>query len=500
MKTAVVYARYSSEKQNEQSIEGQLRVCQEYADRNDIKIVKTYIDRAMSGTNDNRASFQKMLKDSNKRVWDYVIVYKLDRFSRNKYEAAIHRKTLRDNNVKILSAMENIPDSPEGIILESLLEGMSEYYSAELSQKVKRGMHESRLKGHWGGGQKIFGYDIKDKRPVINKAEAEVVKRIFDEYLSGKLVTEIRKTLTDEGVLLRKQPFCKTTLYNVLRNEKYIGITRFGNEVFTNIYPAILPKETFMQAKEKMAKNHYGRHPKEPYLLKGKVKCGYCHNNMNAESGIQPNGELRRYYKCATRKSRKGCIKDSIRKDTLEKIVVDATLQLFEDDEQLEELANKILEKHNQRTQESAALDKLLQQKEKIEKAITNLYDFLKEGFATEMTKKEIKGSTEKLQDIETKIAVVRSMLQTTITKEDIIKYLRTTLKKTPQAIVDTLIKEVVIDNEKIEIYYNYIESDLRNDTAPCILLSEKEYSTNIEYASKSNCDNNQTFEVKAYA
>ena len=123
MKTAVIYARYSSDNQSEQSIEGQLRVCEEYAQKNNILILGTYIDRAMTGTNDNRPDFQKMIKDSNRREWNFVLVYKLDRFSRNKYEAAIHKKTLRDNGVKVLSAMENIPDTPEGIILESLLEG-----------------------------------------------------------------------------------------------------------------------------------------------------------------------------------------------------------------------------------------------------------------------------------------------------------------------------------------------------------------------------------------
>ncbi len=126
MKTAVIYCRYSSDSQTEQSIDGQLRVCTEYAKNNDILILDTYIDRAMTGTNDNRPDFQRMIKDSAKKNWDYVLVYKLDRFSRNKYETVIHKKTLRDNGVKVLSAMENIPDTPEGIILESLLEGMNQ--------------------------------------------------------------------------------------------------------------------------------------------------------------------------------------------------------------------------------------------------------------------------------------------------------------------------------------------------------------------------------------
>ena len=126
MKTAVIYARYSSENQTEQSIEGQLRVCNDYARNNDILIVDTYVDRAMTGTNDLRPDFQRMIKDSSKKQWNYVLVYKLDRFSRNKYESTIHKHTLKENGVKLLSAMENIPDTPEGIILESLLEGFEQ--------------------------------------------------------------------------------------------------------------------------------------------------------------------------------------------------------------------------------------------------------------------------------------------------------------------------------------------------------------------------------------
>ena len=131
MKTGVIYARYSSDKQTEQSIEGQVHVCEAYAKQNGILILDTYIDQAVTGTNDNRAAFQQMLKDSDKKQWDYVLVYKLDRFSRNKYEITIHRKHLKDNGVKILSAMEQIPETPEGTLLESLLEGMNQYYSVE---------------------------------------------------------------------------------------------------------------------------------------------------------------------------------------------------------------------------------------------------------------------------------------------------------------------------------------------------------------------------------
>lgn len=199
MKTGIIYARYSSERQTEQSIDGQLRICTEYAERNGIVIVDTYIDRATTGTNDNRNAFQKMLKDSNKQAWDIVLVYKLDRFSRNKYEMAMHRKTLRDNGIKLVSAMENIPDTPEGIILESLLEGMAEYYSAELSQKVRRGMNESRQKGNFTGGFVLYGYKVENKKVLIDEDKAEVIRFIYNQYAAGVYVKDIIADLTARG-------------------------------------------------------------------------------------------------------------------------------------------------------------------------------------------------------------------------------------------------------------------------------------------------------------
>ena len=188
MKKAVIYARYSSDNQSEQSIEGQIRVCNEYAERNNIMIIDSYIDRAMSGTNDRRPEFQRMISDSSKKEWDYVIVYKLDRFSRDKYETVVHRKTLRDNGVKLMSAMENIPDSPEGIILEGLLESMNQYFSAELSQKTKRGMRENRIKGYSQGGKTLYGYRVENKKIVIDEEEAAILRYMFEKYDAGSYV------------------------------------------------------------------------------------------------------------------------------------------------------------------------------------------------------------------------------------------------------------------------------------------------------------------------
>ena len=143
---AVIYARYSCDRQTEQSIEGQLRECKAFAASEGINIIGEYIDRAISGTTANRPEFQRMIADSKYKTFQAVIVYKLDRFARNRYDSAMYKSKLKANGVRVLSAKEHITDSPEGIILEGLLEAMNEYYSAELSQKIKRGMRENAIK------------------------------------------------------------------------------------------------------------------------------------------------------------------------------------------------------------------------------------------------------------------------------------------------------------------------------------------------------------------
>lgn len=204
MKKAVVYARYSSHGQTEQSIEGQLRVCKEFAERNDILIVDTYIDRALTGTNDEREAFQAMLKDAEKHAsWDIVLVYALDRFGRNSIEVAVNKQRLRKNNKLLISATqrtsENIDGSKnlDGILLENVYIGLAEYYSAELSQKVKRGQNESRQKRQYVGGFIIYGYDVVNKKYVINENEAAIVRQVYRDYANGRIVRSICEELAE---------------------------------------------------------------------------------------------------------------------------------------------------------------------------------------------------------------------------------------------------------------------------------------------------------------
>ena len=257
MKTAVIYARYSSTNQTEQSIEGQVHVCEDYAKRNNIIIVDSYIDRAISGTTDERESFQKMLKDSNNKKWNYVLVYKLDRFARNKYEAAIHRKHLKDNEIKLLSAMENIPETPEGVLLESLLEGMNQYFSEELAQKVSRGLHESRMKGHCIGSVP-YGYIKENKMLIINQEESEILTRIYKDYSSGKTILQICRDLEKENITNKGQKFIPQTLRHFLQRKLYTSEYEINGKQYNNIYPQIITNELFTKVKERMDKNRYG--------------------------------------------------------------------------------------------------------------------------------------------------------------------------------------------------------------------------------------------------
>ena len=184
MHNAVIYARYSSHNQREESIEDQLRVCRQYAESNGLTVVGEYCDAAISGKSDARPQFQRMLLDSKSGIFQAIILYKMDRFARNRYDSAIHKKTLQKNGVKLYYAKEGIPDGPEGILLESLLEGLAEYYSENLAENIRRGMTGNALKGK-ANGVSVYGFDItSDGFYAINQTEWAVVEKIFFLYLS----------------------------------------------------------------------------------------------------------------------------------------------------------------------------------------------------------------------------------------------------------------------------------------------------------------------------
>lgn len=240
----VIYARYSSDNQREESIEGQLRECKAFAEKNDIQIIETYIDRALSAKTDKRPAFQKMISDSAKEQFEVIIVWKLDRFARNRYDSAHYKAILKRNNVRVISATEVISQGPEGIILESLLEGMAEYYSAELAEKIIRGMTENAYKCKFNGGAIPFGYYIDDERHFqIKEEEAAIVREVFKLYNGGMTLKQVADHLNSKGIRSRRGMTYKvSSVSKMISNRRYMGEYRFREIVIEDGIPAIISK------------------------------------------------------------------------------------------------------------------------------------------------------------------------------------------------------------------------------------------------------------------
>ena len=312
--TAVIYARYSSDNQREESIEGQIRECTAYAEKNGITVIKHYIDRAFSAKTDNRPEFQQMIKDSGKKLFDVVLVWKFDRFARNRFDSANYKMILKKNGVHLISVMEPIAEGSQGILVETLLEGMAEYYSAELSEKVIRGQTENALKGKCTGGTGTIGYKIdEDKFYHLDPLTSPLVLEAFQRYDNGEKMVEIVNFLNDKGVRnMQGGKMTHSSVNTMLKNRRYIGELSFRDIVVPDAIPAIVPKDLFDRVQKRMDKNK--RAPAcgkadEEYLLTTKLFCGKCGALMFGESGTSATGRTYYYYKCANVKRRKGCNK-----------------------------------------------------------------------------------------------------------------------------------------------------------------------------------------------
>ena len=479
MTKAVAYLRYSSDKQTEQSIEGQMHVCQDYAQRNKILITGYYIDRAMSAKTDNRHEFQRMLQDSAKRAWDMVLVYKLDRFSRDKFEMAIHRKTLKDNGVKLVSCTENIPDTPEGIILESLLEGMAQYYSAELAQKVHRGMNESRRKGLYTGGPILFGYRVENQRYVINEDEADLLRSFYRRYLNGEPMQTFLDELHENGILCNGHEFRRSAFYRLFSNEKYTGVYRLGDDVFDNVYPRIIPQDLFDEVQELIRKNQYGKHGAEKYLFKGKMICGYCGKPMAAESGTSRNGDVRRYYSCQSRKRGKSCQKELIKKSVIEDLVVQAILEAFGSPELIAKIAERVIKAHEKRKEQNTVLNMLEKEAAQVQKGINNILDAMENGMVSPAIQKRLEKLETRLEELQNRIYIEQANMKLKTTKADVVKYIKKAIAAEPTVLIRLLVKQIVLYDNRVEIEIRYVRH--KDEEGPSVTVYETTKQFEVE-------------------
>ena len=248
---AVIYTRYSSHNQRDCSIEQQVADCEIFARQNNLRVVKVYADRHLSGTTDNRPQFQQMLKDAAHGHWAYVICWKIDRFARNRYDSATYKFRLKKAGVRVLYAKESIPDGPEGILLESVLEGSAEYYSAALAQNIRRGMKYNAEQCKVNSGSIPFGYRKgPDGRFAIHEANAEVVREIFRKAAAGMSFVDIANDLNSQGRAVEQGQLPAVDERGLYRGVSFLGHPHRGRDARSHRSGHLLGGERASESKQ----------------------------------------------------------------------------------------------------------------------------------------------------------------------------------------------------------------------------------------------------------
>ncbi len=426
----VIYARYSSDNQREESIKGQIRECTEYAVRNDITILSSYVDRALSARTADRPEFQRMIADSEKGLFDVVLVWKLDRFSRDRYDSAHYKHILKKNGVRVISARENISEGPEGIILESMLEGYAEYYSAELSEKIQRGQKENALKCRSNGGNIPLGYVVGTDGvlavdPLTTPLVAEIFTRNESDEESGETIKAIADSLNKRGFRTRKgSAFRVASLSLILKNRKYIGEYKYADTIVPNGIPAIINPDLFERVQERMLTNKKApsrTKADEDYLLTTKLFCGDCGRLMAGECGTSGTNSVKYYYyKCGGAKRKLGCKRKAVKKRWIERAAVIATIERVLRDDEIDRIADAIIDLQNR---EDTTLPALRQQLKDCEQGIENMLNAIQMVILTPSTKtrlEELKSQRESL-----KVSILQAELEKPkYTKEQIVSWI----------------------------------------------------------------------------
>jgi site-specific DNA recombinase len=361
--TAVIYARYSSEKQQEISIEGQLRVCREFCQARGWPVVDVYTDRALSAARDvaRRDAFQQMVADSARRTFTVVVVYKLSRFARNRYDSAVFKRQLRLSGVRVVSATEAIGDDPQGALFEGIMESLDEYYSRSLAQDVTRGMYDNATKALSTGGAVPYGYRSVDKRLQPDPQAAPIVLDIFSRYADGQSLAFIAKTLNLRGVVnARGLPFSKNSFHSILKNRKYVGEYHYNGQVsLPNAVPPLISADLFEAVQRRLhAQRAVPAKAKaaDLYSLNPKAVCGLCGARLAGDCGKSVSGRVYHYYSCGNKRRGSRCSLPSIRKDQLEAYVFDRVLDVLTP-ANIRLIARQAMQEYARLTADTSALD-----------------------------------------------------------------------------------------------------------------------------------------------
>ena len=443
---AVLYARFSSDLQRSESIDAQIRAMKKYCEQNRMIVIDTYVDEAKSATSDKRPSFQRMIEDSKKHIFDVVLVHKLDRFSRNRYDSAMYKRTLKINGVKVFSVLENLDDTPESIMLESLLEGMSEYYSKNLAREVMKGLKENALQCKHTGGQPPLGYYVnEDKRLSVNEKEAEAVKLIFERFASGYSYDEIISELNAKRYYTKNgNTFKRNSLYGILTNEKYSGVYVYNKSASKDIFgkrnthmhkddeaiirvpngcPQIVDTETFNKVQERIAENkqltgYYNTRHK--YIFTGLIFCGYCGRRITGNRRYSGrNKSLLVTYRCLTHRDL--CISKEINRYYLEDFVLDKIKEYFFYKAKVKNMyhkINKFIDENSTKlqTQISELTNELISANE----AVANITKAIEQGIYADNIFSRLEELNAKKESLTANIAELMQMRDVRFTDDDV--------------------------------------------------------------------------------
>lgn len=459
MKNAVIYPRFSSHGQNEQSIEGQIRICKEFAESKGFNIINIYPEKARTGTNDDRPAFQRMIKDAASGAFQYIIVYMFDRFARNRRDSIMYKELLKDKyGIRVLSALEPVADDEGGEFYEMFLEWNAEKYSKRLSKRVRDGLDTSVANGTFCGGYLIHGYKIAHepiagkagksiKRIKIDEEQAEIIRYVFKEYADGMEKVDIANALNAKGLNYKGKPFKGRTFDKWLSNQKYTGEFNFGDRVSNNMYPQIIDKILFGRVQRRLAENQYfsgGNSAKEPYLLQGKAMCGHCGTLMVAGGGTSHTGTRYYYYDCKKAK-KKECNKKHEKKDFLEKYVVVRAIRYLKNPKRLARMADDLISFFEMRTGEDG-----------LRSIETKIVNAKKE--AAELTNIFIEAKSSLLRaNIETKMSELEVLIKDLTLQKSMIE-LERGLKLTQQDIIDSVAELIDGDPNDKDFQKNIID------------------------------------------
>ena len=422
------------------------------------------------------------------------------RLARDRYDSAHYKAALRKNGVKVISATEKISEGSEGILMEAVLEGMAEYYSAELSEKVVRGLTKNAYKCKFNGGTLPLGYTIDSEQHFqIDPLVAPAVLEAFKCYAEGASMTEIAQEMNAKG--LRSAFSGKIgvdIVTRMLKNRRYIGEFKYRDIVHPRGIPPIIPDELFDRVQHRMAANKKAltltvlvsvfhvqhrmaankkapaKHKAEDeYLLTTKLRCGKCDCFMVGESGTSKTSTVYRYYKCVGVKKHSGCDKKTVKKDWIEDLVVKQIEKVLFDDALLEKIADRIMEIQGK---ENTVLPMLRKQYADIQRGIDNLLNAIQQGIITSSTKKRLEDLEKQKNDISVQI-IKEKMSKPLLTKEQILFWFHRFRKYNTRRLdhkrrlIDSFINTIYLYDDKMVITFNY------KDGAETISLNEIENS-----------------------